>query len=113
MSISITRGTTNKITAYWRNQDNTRRNITGATVRFVVKVKETDTDAAALLTKQTGGSGITITNASQGEFEVALAAADLVGLVSREKEYPCAFWLTEASGDVSATETTLAVNIAP
>jgi len=55
-------------------------NITGWALQFTVRKQYGD--AAAVLTK-TEGAGITITDATNGVFKVALASADTAGLELR------------------------------
>lgn len=56
--------------------DGTPLNITGGTVRFMMKANESDLDAAAIVSKQTG-SGVTITDASLGTAEATITSTDL------------------------------------
>ena len=55
--------------------------LTGATLRWGLFVRLTD--AQALLSKATGGSGITVTDAAQGKLRIAMAKVDTVGLAGR------------------------------
>jgi hypothetical protein len=56
--------------------DGSPLNLTGATVRFMMKANELDGDGAAIVSKQTG-SGVVITDAFNGLAEASLSAADL------------------------------------
>lgn len=58
------------------------RDLTGATLRFTVKRRATDPQAAALIAKTSApGGGIEITDAAAGAFRVRLDAADTAALL--------------------------------
>ena len=58
------------------------RDINGATLKFTVKRRHTDPQAAALVAKSSSESGeITITDAEAGQFAVKLAAGDTAALL--------------------------------
>lgn len=65
-----------KINISFVDADDVALNITGATVRFMMKNNQNDPDTAALVTKSTS-SGISITNGAGGLAEVTLTASDL------------------------------------
>lgn len=74
----------------WRGDDRTYTmtatiggsplNLTGAAMRFTAKLAVEDADAAAIIGPLTVGSGITITDAPNGVFTVAIPAAETIGL---------------------------------
>jgi len=58
------------------------RDLAGASLRFTVKRRATDPQAAALIAKTSApGGGVEITDPAAGEFWVRLAAADTAGLL--------------------------------
>ena len=57
--------------------------LTGATLRFLVKRSAGDDDEDAVITKATGGSGITIAPGTGGTATIAIAPADTAGLEGR------------------------------
>ena len=74
-TIDIVMTQNNDITVRFTARDSTGNpvNITDFTILWEVKKSYL---SAALITKSTGGHGITITNTTGGNFTVALAAAD-------------------------------------
>jgi predicted nucleotidyltransferase len=98
---TITKGTNWEVTGYWYNADDSRRNITGATMRFEVKLKENGT---TLLTKDNDtNGGLTLSDAEQGEWTVTGDLEDL-DFLEKDRDLYCSLWLEEASGEVSADE---------
>lgn len=59
--------------------DGSPLNISGGTVRFMMKANESDLDAAAIVSKQTG-SGVTIVDAALGLAEASVTASDLASI---------------------------------
>lgn len=57
-------------------------NITGGTFKFTVKENLKDADEDAKISKATGGSGITITDAANGKLSVSIATGDTSDLES-------------------------------
>lgn len=55
-----------------RRPDGTDLNLTGATIQMTARAA---VDGSAVFTKATGGSGITITDATAGEFAVTLTGS--------------------------------------
>lgn len=71
-----------RVTVYDDDNPGQRLNLTGLTAKWVLASLRADGvtfEGAALIQKSTV-SGITITNAAQGELEIALAAADTTAL---------------------------------
>lgn len=66
-----------KIVISFVDADGAALNISGATVKFMMKVRESDPDILAIVSKQTGGGGVSITNAAGGLAEATLTASDL------------------------------------
>lgn len=85
----IIRGRTAKIVSqFWLDKDNgIVADLTGATIKCLIKASPRDADADALITKQTGGSGITITSASGGTCETVLLPTDTAIPASYNKVY--------------------------
>jgi hypothetical protein len=61
----------------------TPANLTGATMRTMVKARQNDSDGSALITKNIG-SGITITDAANGKATTRIDAADTNSLSYEE-----------------------------
>ena len=64
------------------------KDLTSATVKWRVEIPE-NVGSGCPITKQTGGSGISLTDASAGKFEITLDAADtasIVGVFRHEAE---------------------------
>jgi hypothetical protein len=80
--VSLTRGDTDFLDGTAVKPDGTPQDLTGWTIRFIAKRRFSDPDAAAALLKSTGGGGITITNAAQGLYTVAIVPADTAGLAN-------------------------------
>jgi hypothetical protein len=80
--LEITRGDDETIAIAVTDQDTGAVvDLTGSTLRWMVKSLPGDADAAALLSK-TNGAGITLTNASQGLATIAVAATDTAALAA-------------------------------
>jgi hypothetical protein len=58
-----------------KDQDGAAVNLAGATIKWSMKETD-DEDATALITKSTGGAGVTVTNAAAGIFQVEIADTD-------------------------------------
>ena len=74
-------------------------NISGATIQFVIFKQ---TSGQIVVSKSTGGSGIVLTDAPNGELEITLAGSDtasIYGTFLHECE------LTDATGNVSTIMT--------
>lgn len=74
--------------------------LTGATFTFTAKKKLSDADAAALFQK-TLGSGVSVTNAANGQGRVTVAPADTTSLPDYETDLYCDLQMTEAVGTVT------------
>jgi len=74
----------------------TATNLTGATINY--ELQALPPDGVALLTKTTGGGGISITDAAAGTFEITIAAADTASL-SGVYFHECQ--VVDSSGNVS------------
>ena len=83
MIISMFKGDTKTIEVTAKNQDGIAVDITGASIKFTVKTNATDTDAQAKFQKTTT-LGITITDATNGKFEIAISPSDTSGLSAGE-----------------------------
>ena len=59
-----------------------------------------DADSAALISKATGGSGITITNAAGGLAEIAIAPTDFASLDNEPTRYVWGLTEKDASSNV-------------
>lgn len=58
------------------------QNITGWTLSWMVKRRKTHADLSALITKTTGGGGISITNGPAGELVIGVDDADIDDIVA-------------------------------
>lgn len=83
--MTLRRGDTHTITGRVMTTASVAVDITGWMIWFTLKRKWTDADGSAVLMKTTGGSGITITDATNGRFEIAIAATDLSGITGAER----------------------------
>ena len=62
------------------------KDLTSATIKWRVEVPE-NVGSGCPITKQTGGSGISITDASAGKFEITLDAADTASMAAGVYEH--------------------------
>jgi len=74
MNINFVKGS-EQIFAFELTDNGVPTDITSAVIQFVVKERETDDDAKALFIK-TIGSGVELTNPTNGNFTVTIDAAD-------------------------------------
>ena len=86
LSLTMIRGDTKKIKVTTKDSEGNAFDLTGATVWFTVKESDRDPDGAAFFRK-TNGSGITITDASGGKFDIDIDPADTRG--ERTDAYVC------------------------
>ena len=81
--------------------DGSRKDLTGASVTFYVARRRSDHvrtgDDAPLLTKDTAGGGVEITDATAGEVNVYLDAGDYADLTEETCWYE--LWVTDSAGD--------------
>lgn len=75
-NLDLTQGVTTTIAVVARADDGDRLDLTSATIAWKLA---RHADAAAKISYAVG-SGITVTNAAQGEFTITIAAADLDSL---------------------------------
>lgn len=90
------KGDTRTVTVTVTDDDDQAVNLTGATVKWAVANTPT---SATLISKQTGGSGISITNATGGVFVITLVPADTSSLSARTYYHEAQ--VTDAAGVVS------------
>lgn len=67
-----------------KNADGTAKDLTGATIKWQLS---TGVNATPALISKQNGSGITITDAVNGIFEVAIAQADTSSLAAKDTYY--------------------------
>lgn len=63
------------------------QNVTGWAISFLVKKTATDTDAAAKVTKTTGGFGIALTTPASGVITITIVDTDTAALPAGEYRY--------------------------
>jgi len=85
-NINVFRGDSKTIEKTLSDEDGVIVDLTGAELRFSVKLDRFLLDADALISKSSPSSGITITDATGGKFEVEIDAAD-TDLEIRDFEY--------------------------
>jgi len=85
-NINVFRGDSKTIEKTLSDEDGAIVDLTGAELRFSVKLDRFLLDVDAVISKSSPSSGITITDATGGKFEVAIDAAD-TGLETRDFEY--------------------------
>lgn len=59
------------------------------TVECLIKSEYADTDAAAVLTLRTGGTGITVTSAALWQFTIAMTATQTAALTAGAYKWVC------------------------
>lgn len=92
LDLSEKRGDTQTYTLYFYDENGAREDITGSTVRFTVKVKSSDLDSAAIISKIVTNH----TDPTNGETQISLTSTDLA-TVGR---YIFDIQVTFATGDV-------------
>lgn len=80
-----------KIVISFVDADGAALNISGATVKFMMKVRESDPDILAIVSKQTGGGGVSITNAAGGGWR-RLRSPPLTWMLFRKVEFTVRAW---------------------
>lgn len=78
------------------NPDGTSKDLTSATAEWLLFENESDLDADALLTKTTGGGGISITDAANGKLTVSIDTNDTSSLVGQKHHR---LRVTDSDGD--------------
>jgi len=91
-------------------KNGTAQDITGCTLWFTLKASKSDPDSAAILQKTTG-SGITVTNAAGGIYNVRINNSDLASLTVPKTFY----WDVQIKDSANIVQTvdsgTLTVNL--
>ena len=99
-NFSMYRGDTRNLNFTARDDSNNLVDITGATLRWAAKHAVNST-GAAVISKATGGSGITITDGPNGAYTVALLPADTSGLsIEKQIQLVHEVEITDASSNV-------------
>lgn len=75
--------------------------LTGATLWFTAKDDLDDLDADAVFQKKTGGLGIAVTSAVNGQATVTIPPADTASLVNEPQTLECDVQLLEADGTLT------------
>jgi hypothetical protein len=101
--LTLNKGDDRKISFDWDTD------ITGATITFTLKSKATDT--AAIISKSTATSGITITNASLGQGTVDFDEADFNTLAKAETELAASLRLVKSGRTTTETGTVTVVAV--
>jgi hypothetical protein len=94
------KGDTRNISVSVEDDDGAAVDLTGATIKWAAANTPT---SVAVISKQTGGSGISITDASGGVFVITLQPADTASL--RARTYYHEAQVTDAGGVISTVLT--------